>query len=85
MTGRSDALRANATFADGGKNAHFAGHINGQHPARGALASITPQFPMAVRDYPEARGQFPGQSLEKSARLFVALRAPNQRVVFGLG
>ena len=39
MTGRSDALRANATFADEGKNAHYAGHINGQH-----LAMCTHQY-----------------------------------------
>jgi hypothetical protein len=63
MTGRSDALRANATFAGVGKNAHYAGHLNSQHPAKCAFASITPQFPMATREYANSRGDFLEQFL----------------------
>jgi len=67
-------VMSHATFAGVGKNAHYAGHLNSQHPAKCAFASITPQFPMATREYANSRGDFLEQFLATRA-VGYALRA----------
>ena len=54
---------SHATFADAGKNNPWAGHLNSQHPAKCAFASITPQFPMATCEYAKRRDEFLEQFL----------------------